>query len=500
MCSLMFVLASTPYIGDMASDRINVINKIESVEDANIIPRTSIQSEQSDSDNGGYYYPLWGTDRLVSNTPAGYPAGLAMDVADNGDIYVAILRKITGDIDTLEMVRSTDGGYTWSRWSYIVGEIDSKGIDIAVGGGSNPWIYTVVDFDVSSPYSFHGIVVRRMKADKSTFNWREITRADTVKYPVLSINNDEILALTYISDNDNVFRALSTDSALTWNTYFANNNASWSSIYISDNGRGYHAYIRNDTTVWIVTFNAPSLGGIDINSIVTDTARHVSITAGPGAANSQNAIVVWANRHASSDVWDVHYSTSTDGGQTWSGNSPFPPTNFSYPSGDYMNYPYVHRDRHTSSFRFTTTFVSSFDSVYYAYSSSGTTWNSAEVINDYDATTSFGSRVDYCADAGGGCIVYRGYGSDNIWMDAFNYTAQDESSSANISIKVRGLNLQINVPDGERATVKVLSVNGRVIASESISGNGTLRLPHSGMFYVITQTNSRKYINKVVAY
>ena len=497
MYSLMFVLASTPPAGDLASDRINMIYKTESAGDANVIPNASIQSEP---DNGGYYYPLWGTDRLVSNTPAGYPAGLAIDVADNGDIYVAILRKISGDIDTLEMVRSTDGGYTWSRWSYIIGEIDSRGIDIAVGGGSNPWIYTVIDFDASSPYSLHGIVVRRMKADGSAYDWAEITNVDTVRSPVLSINDDEILALTYISDNDNVFRALSTDSALTWTTYYANNRVSSASIYISDNGRGYHAYVRNDTIVWIVTFNAPSLGGIDINSIVTDTARHVSITAGPGAATSQNAIVVWANRHASADVWDVHYSTSTDGGQTWSSNSPFPPTNFSYPSGDYMNYPYVHRDRHISSFRFTTTFVSSFDSVYYAYSSSGTTWNSAEVINDHDATTSFGPRVDYCADAGGGCIVYREYASDNIWMDAFNYTAQDESSTTSVSIKVRGLNLQISVPDGERATVKVLSVNGRVVASESISGSGTLKLPHSGMFYVITQTNSRKYINKVIAY
>ncbi len=432
-------------------------------------------------DNGeeAPFTPLWGTDVLIRSANNGNPYGLAMDVSDDGDIFVAVLMEGPGlRDDTLEVWKSTDGGSSWSRVTYmdVVGEIDYQGIDVAVGPGTNPWLYVVINWDDSSTSTGQGLYLRRMRLDGSAWNWYELVPKDTVDRPRISVNSDGKLALTYITNSRRVYRGVSVDSGETWDIVYANNNTTWAEIYISENGRGYHAYVKNDTNVVVVTFNAPSPYADDVNNLaLPDTARHVSITAGGGAVSSQQAVVVWANRHPSTNVWDVHYSYSTDGGTTWASPSPFPPTNYAYPSGAYMNYPYVHRDRNTTLFKFVSTFVSSWDTVFYTSSASANGWSASLVaINDHNATTTFGAVVDYCPGVGGGCIAYREYASDNVWFDGWNATEVSESPiTVREALKV--------VRGGVEAydDASVYSVDGRLVAS----GKGFLPLK-SGIYLV----------------
>ena len=385
--------------------------------------------------------PLWGTDVLVRGTPFnGYPADIAMDVADNGDIYVAVLMKgPSANDDTIEFYKSTDGGNSWMKISpiLILGEID--GFDMVIGPGANPWIYTLVDFDTLFGA---GLKIRRMRADFSASDWFNIALGDTIEYPSMSVNNSGTLVITYITTtpDSGVYRGVSTDEGATWNTLRANTGVyAPPSIFISANNRAYHMYYTADRRIWLITFDAPTLSGTYVNTIdlAPDESYISSIAATGGAPSSQGVIAVWENFHTSTGVWDIHYATSNDGGNTWSAPGPFPPTNFIYSSGSNMWYPYVHRDRNDvyGSFRFVSTYAtSSFDSVLYAFSSTHDGWGSTydAVINDWDATISFGARVDYCPGASGGCVAYRQYASDSVWFDGYNFVIDVDEVVKNV--------------------------------------------------------------------
>ncbi len=449
-----------------ASDDRAATKTVRAVVSDNDMGLKALPPADRDSKGDGVpFTPLWGTDVLIRDADNGTPSGLAMDVADNGDIYVGVLMKGPGyRDDTLEIWKSRDRGNTWARYDNmrVVGEIDRDGMDVAVGPGTNPWLYVVINWDDSSTTTGTGIYLRRMRVDGSTYDWVRIVDRDTVDRPRISVSNDGYIAITYVTNTGRVYRGVSTDEGLTWNVGEASTNTRWSEIYISDNGRGYHAYIRIDTTVRVVTFNAPSYLPDNVTTLeLPDTARHVSVTASGGAVSSQEAVVVWANRHPYTDVWDVHYSYSTDGGTTWAAPDVFQPTNFPYPAGDYMNYPYVHRDRNANDFRFVVTFVSSWDTVFYAFSASANGWDtSITPINDHDGTTSFGAVVDYCPGTGGGCVAYREYASDNVWFDGWNLTGvQEEPSQVVHSIVVANGGIKTS------SNVRVYSVDGRMVAS-----------------------------------
>ncbi|NPA79664.1 MAG: hypothetical protein GXO29_01250 [Thermotogae bacterium] len=471
---------SISFIGD-DHRRANVIRALpDPVSDMGYHPLPP-SGEIPEEREGAYapFTPLWGSDALVRGEPyPGFPVGIAMDVADDGEIFVAVL--MTGNTsgqDTVEMWSSTDGR-TWVRIPEmdVIGRFDPRGVDIAVGPGSNPWIYVVVDWDSSSAWTVgEGIYLRRIRRDLSTWDWVEITSADTASLPALSVNNDGHVAMTYITDAGAVVRGISTDSGLTWSMLLANDSTLWTSVYLSDSGRGYQAYVRGDTSLWLITFDLPSISASNISVVaLPDTARQVSITAGTGASSSQEVVALWANRHVSTNVWDVHYITSSDGGATWGSPSPFPPTNFAYPSGNYMAYPYVHRDRHISSFRFVATFVgASWDSVMYAHSASATGWDSLITINDHNGTTQFGARVDYCYNLGGGCVAYREYAEDRVWFDGYLLTAVSERREVPSRLRVMDGGVEVD------RRVRIFTVDGRLLKV----GEGFIPL-RSGMYLI----------------
>ena len=456
----MLVWAS-PHMPENSDAERAKVNVIKGERD---IPTSVIRQEASPSDNalksvnlnpaqrptrdimrfndGGDIRPLWGTDVLVRGGPSGYPADIAMDVADNGDIYVAVLMRgpSTND-DTIEIHKSTDGGSTWTETGlYIVGEID--GFDMVIGPGANPWIYTLVDWDSTSTSTSKGLFLRRIKPDLSAYNWYGIATSDTIEYPSMSVNNNGTLVITYITTtpDSGVYRGVSTDEGATWSTFWANAGVyAPPSIFISANDRAYHMYYTADRRIWLITFDAPTLSGTYVNTIdlAPDESYISSIAATGGAPSSQGVVAVWENFHTSTSVWDIHYATSNDGGNTWSAPGPFPPTNFIYSSGSNMWYPYVHRDRNDvyGSFRFVSTYAtSSFDSVLYAFSSTHDGWGSTydAVINDWDATISFGARVDYCPGASGGCVAYRQYASDSVWFDGYNFVIDVDEVVKNV--------------------------------------------------------------------
>lgn len=444
----------------------------------------------SSNNPGDIPRPLWGTDKLVSSgSGLGlYLLDVAMDVADNGDIYVAVAYDILSGYDTVVVWKSTDNGIIWNRIIKTTGELNHSCIDLAVGPGSNPLIFLLVEFD--GPATYDGLWLGI--ATDTGFVWSNIVDTLAVENPALSIDNNENIAIAFVDTFKNVYRGASTDLGVTWDISRVNMESSpylLPAIFLSDNGRGYHAYTTKDSVVWLVSFDLPSLAAVDITSlhITPDKVGDISIAASGGTPSNQRVISVWENIHTSTSIQDIHYATSNDGGTTWSSSNIFPPTNFAYSTGSDMWSPWVHRHRNDLDFRFTSLYTTpSGDSVFYAFSSSATSWpTSYDVINDhYDVSIMDGPRVDYCPGLSGGCVVYNDV-RDSTWFDYWNATGISEGSKRQNSLKSMVLKNGIF----SQGYVKVFTADGRLIKE----GSGYIGLP-KGVYFLVGKGYQQKII------
>ncbi len=464
-------------------------------EDANIFPARS----ESRNEDSGTYMPLWGTDVLVRSGYSGI-ADLAMDVDDSGKIYVAVFLDHSSLNDTIEVWRSSDGGMSWEHL-YSLYEPASDGgmeeMDMVVGNGPNPYIYTFIIYDNEGPDNDAGIWLNKRRADGSGNVWLRLTSDTTDDHLTAYVNSSEVIMIGYRKDGTGIYTMFSMDSASTWDTsYVSFGTRNWPSVQVTDDGYGLISYTVGDSIIRVGMYsdNFTNFTYRDIHP-TCDNLRHTSVA---GDA-SGNFIVVWSNYHSSSDVWDVHYAYSTDHGDTWS-TGPFPPMNFSFGDRDAI-FPSINQS--IGGFRFVTTLIgSTYDTVYYAYSSTVDGWASSNTtVNDYDATTVVGAEVNRTAYAGGGIVVYRQFGSGNVWIDGFSYTASDETRPVdNVSIRVEGSMLRIINRTGNPADVKVFSSSGKLITRTTISTQGTIRMPHSGIYHLEINDGTSRATRTVIIY
>ncbi len=447
------------------------------VQDLNLTESLSGSEEKKD-----VYIPLWGTDL---NVREGYWSliDMAVDVDDNDNIYVAILvnHAQPAENDTIEVWRSPDGGLSWEHiYSLYEPGIDGgmEEIDMVVGGGSNPYIYTFIKYDNAGADADEGIWMNRRRGDGTGNLWKRITSDSTDEKLTASINSSEYLMIGYRENGEDIFIQYSSDSGETWSSdYVSTGIRDWPSVWITDDTVGLIAYTVDDTVIRVGKYY-DNFNNFDFYNIYPNAANLVNTSI--SGDNSGNYIVVWSNYHSSTDVWDVHYAYTTDAGANWQ-TGPFPPMNFPYGSRDAL-YPYV---KYSGSYRFVVTLTGSFDSLYYAYSSSVDGWNQSTVVNDYNATTMFGARVDRTTYTSGGFVVYREYGSGNVWIDGFNYTGNQEiSPTEKLVISVEGRVLRIINNSGKALQVKVFSTSGRVIATIHVGSTGFMELPSAGIYRI----------------
>ena len=448
------------------------------------VPSPAVVVGEEEKPKYAPFTPMWSTDILIRSANTGTPAGVKVVSAPNGDIYAAVLMRSSG-ADTLEIWKSTDGGSTWVRQPMfdVHGNIDHMGFDMVIGPGPNPWMFVVVDYDSTS---FDALYSRRITLDGSSWDWVKVVDKDTTRYPSLSVNSANQVVISYLTDNNMVYRGASTDTAQTWTLQSANTSVYWSDIHVSENGRGYHAYITSDSTVWLVTFNLPTLGASSVDQLTEGNAiKHVSVAASDGAVSSQHVTVVWSNYHGGTDKWDIHHTYSTDGGANWSPAAPFPPTNFLISTGAEMRYPVLSYEHNADAFRFVTTLVSSWDTVIYAFATDASAWPSSRVfLNDYNATTSFPASVGYSSTLSGGFVVYREYASDNVWFDRWTTpTDVEEDVVRGGKFNFDGRTLSTSLP------VRIYSTDGRLVGE----GTGTFTLK-PGVYLIMHKGGTSKLI------
>jgi len=507
---------NVPYSAIADEEQVNPgqAEKVEGIVDqAEIAPPSGNLYEGIDIGSGGNI-PLWGNDVLVMSNGNPTWGKLSTDYDENnGDIYVSLLVPHAGDPDSVYTYRSTDGGGTWAQFTLQYGASTTGGISdhqILLGyDGGGTWIYSFCLYDGSG--SSGGIWVLRQRPDHTGIQWTQIVVAgDTVSNISVdrNIENPQHMFLGFWTTANNIRLGSSSDNSLTWGNWrYVANGANHVTVCAGGDGYVYIAYARDTTDIQVGRYTN-NLVSPSINFEILNPEGEGDWTPSLGAARttpgtSQVAWCIWRHRHAGGNA-DIHNAYTQDGGANWS-VAPWPPTNTSHTTWD-MKHPYLRYSYGSTLLRAVATVPETGDdSLVYAFSRSATpdTWEDRGVYNDYSITGEFGGRIDYSPDCLGGYIVYREYGSPNVWVDAFN-TSVAETPNAKSSIYVKispnpsrnHMNLHYAIKSNGNVKIAVYDVSGKLISTivDSQKKAGTYRafvntnLLSSGTYFIKVST------------
>ncbi len=458
----------------------------------------------------------WGTDRLVRS---GLPYVRWISLSHSSDMtnkpnYVAVLRYVPGSgRDTIFHYYSTDG-INWIPWGpiYYPGGNEVWQVEVLVGRGTNPWIYTFVRSTVADTPNAGSLILRRRKVDGSALNWIVIAEpGDSIGRFAVDMDENEVLYLVYLKRVDttswNIYRTRSFDQGLTWETPIWSagpGNRKNPEIGVGANGYAYLSYVVDDTIIRIVRYiNWSNQISVDI-----ETDGDPEYTPSIAASRSASTLTAWCfyrKRHLNPYPWfDIHYAYTTDGGSNWT-YGVWPPMN--YPYGDVgepwvetaFDYPY------NICFALGTTYQS-FDSIItaWAYASAPNTWHNRSVINEHNAARGMPNKIDLNITLGG-AVLYKQNESGNVWFDWWSNIGVKEivknaPSSYSIFSKNGYAILKFNLPYGKNLKIDIYSSSGRDINRIEryfSAGNHTLKidLPGKGVYFFKLPDRTEKVIN-----
>jgi hypothetical protein len=496
---------------DEIAPKGNIVpSSIQGVDFAEIAPPSSSDRDK-DEGSSGEAQPLWGTDDLVHSGSILSWGWLSMDHAENGNIYVAVLKRTFDSVeDTVFIYVSYDGGDTWEAFPpiyYPAGD-EVYQVELIVGPGTNPWIYTFTRSVNWGQTSTGALVMRRIRADSSAWDWVYIASpGDSLGHFSVDRDLNGNLYLAYLrllsSGDWRVYRTRSTDEGLTWDSPISvsTGNRDWPEIASGAEDKIYITYEVDDELIRVGAYtNWSSPIFTDIESGDGEEEYQPSVAASRmQPAGSQTAWIIYVNDHNPNK--DIHYTYTQDGGQTWMSGSYWPPTNTPHDVWE-MHHPHINVS-YDYPYDINSVVVSvpssTWDSLVFAWASSNdpSTWNDRGVYNDYRITSEYGAKIDIVYDAGGSIFVYREYGMGNVWSDYWFNTAVEElgkkrkivATPYTVKPVKGGALLRFVLPSGKVTTIEVYSSTGRMISSvrkHFDAGFNTYRisLPDPGVYFI----------------
>jgi hypothetical protein len=470
--------STTPEIPDNIISQIGTQN-VNVVDQAEIAPPNTFPTRKEGMSQEFPPQPMWGTDVLVSNiSNPGVNGNVTTDHdALNGDMYVSFLCAHTDEYDTAYTYRSQDGGLTWQYFYIVTGNTTTGGIrdhEVVVGGDAGgAWIYDMVLYDGSGAYG--GIWCRRMRNDLSGGAWIQVMVAgDTVSNISAgrNVEDPQHIFLCWQTTTLNIDMVSSADIGTTWGNH-RNVSSGCRNPVVCAGGDAYVyiAYQMGDTTNIQVGRYTNNLISPSMVFVILDNTAEGDFFPAVAAqrttpGTSQIAMCLFRHMHSNGNA-DFHYGYTYDGGVSWT-SSPWPVTNQGHSPFDFR-YPFAKVSYGSTLFRAGGTLYGGYDSLVYAYAqgTDPTTYSDRGVLNDYDVTGEFGGKVDYSVDCLGGYVVYRAFGSANIWCDAYNFTGIEESHGQSKGL----ISLAPNPNQGKAKLSYTISRNGNVrIAFYDASG------------------------------
>lgn len=291
------------------------------------------------------YNEAGGPDVLIATGDTFQAYAPSMDVAENGDIFVAVTVTIAG-YSEIRVYRSYDGGSNWVLW----GTIGVSGINVSfpclhIGEGAENRIYLSYRYRGPSDANYQIWVAWSMLSTSfAGWNNRLVMSRAAVDFQSPSIHSDEmsndsynvyLAAMGSGSDGADIWFSRSTDFGNTWESaYEIASSTTGDGLFYPEirYGRGgvvHCAYYFNPTNTpgkdMAVRYRraihyASGIGAWQpIVNLTSDTDNHHEFHASVAASHESDLVVIGYSRQDSNSVFlPGRYRYSTNGGESWS--------------------------------------------------------------------------------------------------------------------------------------------------------------------------------------
>ena len=434
--------------------------------------------------------PLWGDDKIVFN---GTAFDISMDIARNGDIYMAVSGRYDGSStrDTVYVLKSTDGGLNWIEWSKIFASVETfKQVEIMLFDGypgssgdsyillfylfDNGWL-RVGRTDISAPsWSYYTMVgegsggpVTQFAVDRNypSSNYRAICLYDSLSgsnYLIKSIRSEPTSNGTVWQDAVS-FGLVGRDLDLCYGyggaTYAVFNGFNSGNLYAFENlNAGDPASWGSSTT--LVTG-------------ATDTTRRAQVIASRDAA--PNNIVAVPFEKQSGTNFDIYQVMRLSGG-TWGTMAGWVtvleakwPALYSRKVNGNQVFPGVFEQSENENFPPRTIRYKAYD---------GTFWSSSIQVSDASNDVT-GLQKPEVADIDGSTPVFAFVGGNytNVYFDNFSWVPSDVNEGSNNIPEIYSLeqnypnpfnpitSIEFKIPENAIVSLKIYDVLGKEVVT-----------------------------------
>jgi hypothetical protein len=431
--------------------------------------------------------PLWGDDKIIFN---GRASDISMDIARNGDIYIAVVGSYAGAAtrDSVYVFKSTDGGENWTEWSRGVFATTQtfKQVELMLFDGfpgstgdsyillfflfDNGWL-RVGRTDISAPsWSYYTMVggsggapVTQFAVDRNypSSNYRAVCLYDSSNV-IKSIRSEPSSNGTVWQDAVSlglIGRDLDLCYGFGGSTYATFNGFSSGNLYVFENpNTGDPASWGSSTT--LVTGS-------------TDTTRHGQVIASRESAPNNIVAVIFEKQVGSS--FDLHWVLRPSGG-SWGSME-----NWVVP--DENKWPAVYSRKVNSNQTFRSVFERSGTgnapprSIRYK-SFDGNIWTQSAQVSDASNDVT-GLQKPEVADIDGSTPVFAFVGGNytNVYFDNFSWTPSDINEISGDLPEIYSLeqnypnpfnpstSIQFRIPENSFVSLKIYNVLGKEVST-----------------------------------
>ena len=429
--------------------------------------------------------PLWGDDKMIFD---GYASDISMDIARNGDIYVAVVGSYAGSTarDSVYIFKSTDGGLNWTEWSrdvYVTSPFSFKQVELMLFDGfpgssgdsyillfylfDNGWL-RVGRTDISAPsWSYYTMVgefgggpVTQFAVDRNypSSDYRAICLYDSSNV-IKSIRSEPSSNGTVWQDAVSlglVGRDLDLCYGFSGATYAVFNGFNSGNLYAFENlNAGDPASWGSSTT--LVTG-------------ATDTTRRAQVIASRETAPNNIVSVIFERQTGSS--FDLHQVLRPSGGSWGSMENWVVPEENKWPAL------YSRKENGNQTFRsvFERSGIGNNPPRSIRYKSyDGTIWSQSEEVSDASSDVT-GLQKPEVGDIDGSTPVFAFVGANftNVYFDNFSWTPSDVNEGSNIpeiySLEQNYPNpfnpstsIQFRIPENSFVSLKIYNVLGKEV-------------------------------------
>jgi len=430
--------------------------------------------------------PLWGDDKMIFD---GYASDISMDIARNGDIYMAVLGRYDGSStrDSVYIFKSTNGGLNWTEWSSVYASVLTfKQIELMLFDG---FPGSSGDSYILLFYLFDNGWLRVGRTDISVPSWSYYTMVGTgsggpvTQYAVDRNYPSSDYRAVCLYDSNTVIKSIRSEPS--------SNGTVWQdAVSLGLVGRDLDlCYGFNGATYAVFNgFNSGNLYAFENLNVgdpaswgssttlvtgATDTTRRAQVIASREIAPNNIVSVIFERQTGSS--FDLHQVLRPSGGSWGSMENWVVPEENKWPAL------YSRKENGNQTFR--SVFERSGEgnipprSVRYK-SYDGTSWSESIQVSDASSDVT-GLQKPEVADIDGSTAVFAFVGGNyiNVYFDNFSWVPSDVNEGSNNIPEIYSLeqnypnpfnpstSIEFRIPENAFVSLKIYDVLGKEVVT-----------------------------------